>query len=334
MVAISTIKSSNETVLPSSIPQGLVAFFIGATSGIGQSALKQLADAAKGKSPRLYIVGRSESAAAPLLDHLRRNDDSATVQFIERDVSLLREVDAAADFLKQHERKLDLLFISAGFISFQGRIETAEGLEPSMTTRFYSRARAVQQLLPLLNNSENPHVTNIGAGGQEAPIDTDDLDLVKPGNYSIPRAAVHSTTMLTLTLEKYANENPKISFVHAFPGLTDTPTLYRGSSGISGFLLRRLVAPVINTLVSASVEDVGARALFYATNARYSAPATESLSTPIPQDLAKATTTQNHVFLVNEKSESVDNQQVLDPIRESSADAVSRHLDEVFARVL
>lgn len=202
-----------------------------------------------------------------------------------------------------------------------------------MTTRFYSRARAVQQLLPLLNNSENPHVTNIAAGGQEGPLDLDDLDLAKPGNYSIPRAAAHSTTMLTLTLEKFASENPKISFVHAFPGLTNTPTLYRGSSGISGFLLQRFVAPVLNTVVSASVEDVGARALFYATNARYTVEATESLSTPLPQDLEKATKSKGGVFLVNEKSESADNEKVLGPIREKSADQVSRHLEATFSRL-
>ncbi|KAH7329585.1 hypothetical protein B0I35DRAFT_420496 [Stachybotrys elegans] len=334
MVSIATIKSSNATALPASLPNGLVAVFIGATSGIGQSALKQLAVAAKGKSPHFYIVGRSASTSASFVEELRSIDASSTIDFIEKDASLLRHVDEATDFILQRENKVDLVFTSIGFISFQGRKETVEGLDPSMTTRFYSRALAIQKLLPLLNKSENPHVTNVGAGSQEGALDMDDLDVAKPGNYSIPRAAVHATTMLTLTLERFARENPNISFVHSFPGLTATRTLYRGSSGIIGFILQRIVAPLVNTFVSASVEDVGARSLFYATNARYTVDATAALSTPIPEGLDKAATSKEGVFLVNEKSEGADSEKVLEPLRGENADKVARHLDETFAIVL
>jgi NAD(P)-dependent dehydrogenase (short-subunit alcohol dehydrogenase family) len=334
MVALALIKASNTSALPSSIPHGLVALFIGATTGIGRAALEQLVVAASGKSPRIYVVGRNPDAAAPLLAHLRSTDQSATIHFIHKDVSLVRDADAAAQFVKSREEKLDLLFTSSGFISFEGRKETVEGLEPSMTTRFYSRARAIQQLLPLLEKSENPHVTNIAAGGLEDKMDLDDLDLAAPGNYSIAKAAVHSTTMFTLTLERFAEQHPRISFVHAFPGLVSTPTLSRGSSGVSGFLLRNIVGPLVRTVLAATPEDAGARALFYATNARYTVDATAGHATPLPEGMEKATMTKKGVFLVNEKSDSAQNEKVLDPIRESSAEKVAAHLDQIFARVL
>ncbi|KEY64551.1 hypothetical protein S7711_03617 [Stachybotrys chartarum IBT 7711] len=334
MVSITTIQSSNATALPASLPNGLVAVFIGATSGIGHSTLKQLVNAAKGKSPRFYIVGRSATASAAFVQELRNNDASATFEFIERDASLLRDIDHATKFIKEREEKVDLLFTSTGFISFEGRIETTEGLDPSMTTRFYSRALAIQQLLPLLNKSQNPHVTNVGAGGQEDALLMDDLDLAKPGNYSIARAAVHSATMFTIVLEKFAQENPKISFVHSFPGLTATRIMYRGSSGIVGFLLKRIIAPLINTFVSSSVEEVGARSLFYATNARYTVDATAPLSTPIPDGLDKAVQSKGGVFLVDPKSESADSEKVLGPLRGHDASRVSEHLREIFSRVL
>lgn len=354
MVSITTIKTSNTTTLPATIPNGFTAVFLGATSGIGQSALKQLAIAAKDKSPHIYIVGRSASAAVPLLAELRQSNTSATFEFIERNVSLIREVDAAIAEITKREENVDLLFLSMGFIAFEGRkgkstaqhntihhgrlihphLETIEGLEPSMTTRYYSRIRAIELLLPLLNRSPNPHVTSVLAGGQEAPIDEDDLDLARPGNYSFIKGSVQSATMQTLVLEKFAQENPNISFVHSFPGLTATPTLTRGSSGIVGYLLRWIVSPILNTFVASSVEDVGARSLFYATNARYTVESTSATANPIPQGLVKAEQSARGVFLVDAKSESVDNEKALVELRERLAKKVWEHTQQIFNKVL
>lgn len=121
MVAISIIKESNTKALPSVLPSGLVAVFLGGTSGIGQATLKQFIIATKDKSPRVYIVGRSTTAAHPLLAELRQLNPSASLEFIQQDVSLVRNVDAAVSQINQHENKVDLLFMSVGFVSFQGR---------------------------------------------------------------------------------------------------------------------------------------------------------------------------------------------------------------------
>ncbi|KAH7140361.1 hypothetical protein B0J13DRAFT_477532 [Dactylonectria estremocensis] len=332
MVAISIIKESNTKALPSVLPSGLVAVFLGGTSGIGQATLKQFIIATKDKSPRVYIVGRSTTAAHPLLAELRQLNPSASLEFIQQDVSLVRNVDAAVSQINQHENKVDLLFMSVGFVSFQGRKETTEGLEPSMTTRYYSRARAIQLLLPLLNRSENPHVVNILAAGQEAPLLEDDLDLRKPGNFSVASSSQHATTMLTLMLERWAAENPNISFVHQFPGLVATPILTRGSSGITGFLLRWVVSPIINAFVAASPEDAGARSLFHATNARYTVPAKANRASPIPEGLERAGQSGGGVFQVSEKSEYVDNEKVLVDQRRLSK-TVWEHTQQIYARV-
>ncbi|KAI1068826.1 hypothetical protein LB507_006304 [Fusarium sp. FIESC RH6] len=329
MVAIKTIKTSNSTTLPKSLPQNLTAVFLGATSGIGRSTVKQLAIATDGKSPTIYIVGRSASAATSLIAELRQSNPSAAVEFIERDVSLVKEADAAMQEISKLETKVDILFMSVGFMSFEGRKETREKLEPSLTTRFYSRVRAIQVLLPLLNRSENPHVTNVLAGGQEGPLVEDDLDLAKPGNFGVASSANQAATMLTLILERLAQENPKISFVHAFPGLTATPLLSRGSGGIIGFLLQWIVTP-LGGLLFASPDDVAARALFYATNARYTVEETEAAAVSIPEGLEKAKRSAGGVFLITEKSEPADNEKVLAGIREKMAGQVQAHVNDVF----
>jgi short chain dehydrogenase len=138
MVAIQAIRKSNARI--AELPEGLVALFLGATSGIGQSTLIQFAKYAV--QPRIYIVARRASATRELLEELHKENLEGTYTVIEKDVSLICETSDVVEFVKTRETKLDLLFESVGFISFTGRQETTEGLEPSMTTRYYSRLRA------------------------------------------------------------------------------------------------------------------------------------------------------------------------------------------------
>ena len=73
---------------------------------------------------------------------------------------------------------------------------------------------------PLLNQSPSPHVVSILAGGKEAAMYEDDLPLVH--NYGIISCANHGTTMNSLAFEHLAKENPKVAFLHNFPGYVDT----------------------------------------------------------------------------------------------------------------
>ncbi|KAH8689983.1 hypothetical protein BGW36DRAFT_390032 [Talaromyces proteolyticus] len=328
MVSYRTILTSLST-LPSSLPSGLKAVFVGATSGIAQSVLIEFARATVGKSPTLYIVGRSRQASAKLLEELHTINPSATIEFIVQDVSLIQGVDeAVVEIKKDGLDKIDYLVMAVGFISFEGRKETKEGLEPSMTTRYYSRARFLHHFIPLLNASPNPHVLNILAGGEEGRLNLSDLDLKNPKNYSITNAAVHSATMLTLTLERYATSNPKISFVHSFPGIVATPTLKKGSSGLLGYVMRWLIAPMASVF-GMSVEESGKRGLFYLTNARYTVDETESLAADIPEGLDKAQRSEGNVFLVGRDSESVGNQELLADLRQNT-ETVWKHTNEVW----
>lgn len=323
MVAIGVIRESNKGL--ADLPERLVAAFLGATSGIGQSALIQFSTYAV--RPTVYIVARRASATTELLAELRKKNSEGKYIIIEKDVSLISETNDVVDFIKARETKLDFLFESMGFISFQGRQDTVEGLEPSMTTRYYSRVRAVQGLLPLLNAASKPRVVSILAGGVEGKMKEDDLDLRKPGNYSIVSAATHSATMLTLALERLAKQNLNISFVHAFPGGVATPTFSRGSSGLVRLIMTWIVQPLANVFLT-SVDDAGARALFYLTSDRYSV---NDGTIPLPEGLEKSPKSGGGIFLSNEKSESVDNEKVLADFRARGVDEqVWAHTMEIF----
>ena len=97
----------------------MVALFIGATSGIGQSTLKQFVKYAR--APKVYVVGRSKASAASLLDELKILNPQATIIFLETQISLIRNVDRICNEIKSYEQRMDLMVLSTGYLSFAGR---------------------------------------------------------------------------------------------------------------------------------------------------------------------------------------------------------------------
>lgn len=123
MVSLKQVKASNNGL--KNAASGLKAVFIGATSGIGKSAVKKFVQDTI--SPTVYLAGRSKSSAGPLLAELKSLNPKGNIHFIEAEVSLLKEVDKVCDEIKSKEQKIDLLFLSPGMLrtgSRQGKYIT------------------------------------------------------------------------------------------------------------------------------------------------------------------------------------------------------------------
>ncbi|KAJ7678446.1 hypothetical protein B0H14DRAFT_3121346 [Mycena olivaceomarginata] len=302
MVALQTVLQSNSNI--TRLPSGLVALFIGATSsGIGESTLQHLAQHAP--APRIYSVARPQSAAAheTLLASLRKSNPTATITLITADISLVSEIDKIVAAVTQKETKLHIFVTAGGRMAFEGREDTREGLEPSMSTRYYSPLRAVQQLLPLLNAAPSPRVLAVLAGGREAQMNEADLDLRDPANWSYWNAAVHAATMCTLALERLARGNPRLSVVHWDPGPVATPGLAKWDK----------------------------RGVFLATSDRYAVQGHGGL-VPVPEGLGGVNKSGGGIFLVDADGESTDNEGVLAGFRERGVDdMVWSHTEKVWA---
>ncbi|TAQ89947.1 hypothetical protein B7494_g1732 [Chlorociboria aeruginascens] len=306
MVYFQTVQQSNSRI--TALPQGIIALFMGATSGIGQSALQHFAQNAP--SPRIYTVARPPTVASheDLLTSLRQINPSGAYSLITADISLVSEIDKVVNAIKQKETRIDILFMSSGFMAFEGRRDTREGLEPSMTTRYYSRIRAVQKLLPLLNNAAvpSPRIVSVLAGGKEGPLNEEDLDLRDSTNWSFWNAAVHATTMGTLMLERIARENPRLSIVHWFPGPVATPAMTKAQK-----FGRSFPNPT-------SQEEAGARAVFLATSDRYAVEGGGLV--PAPEGLGVIKKSGGGIFLVDPDGESTDNEELLSTLRTRGVD--------------
>jgi NADP-dependent 3-hydroxy acid dehydrogenase YdfG len=119
MINIKDVRASNAALKASKEPSGLVAVFVGATSGIGMGTLKQFAKYAN--APKAYILGRSKKAATPLLDEIKSSKPQGTFEFIETEISLIKNIDLACDHIKSKEKKVDILFLSPGCLTLEGR---------------------------------------------------------------------------------------------------------------------------------------------------------------------------------------------------------------------
>lgn len=117
MVDLQTMIRSNSRL--SSVKGPQVALFVGATSGIGLGVLREFTRQAV--NPRIYFVARNANTAAVTADELRRLNTGAKVEIIEKNVSLIKDAAKVAEIVKAKESSLDLLFMSVGFFSLDGR---------------------------------------------------------------------------------------------------------------------------------------------------------------------------------------------------------------------
>lgn len=111
-IPLSVVKASNASLRK--LGPGLVALFVGGTSGLGESTLRALARNTSGA--KIYIVGRNGEAAEKI-----KSEVDADVEFLKADVSLLGEVDRVCDIIGKKEATINIMVLSAGYLSFQGR---------------------------------------------------------------------------------------------------------------------------------------------------------------------------------------------------------------------
>lgn len=111
MVTLTNVQSSNAQIA-TALPPGLVAVFVGATNGIGETSLREFARHAR--QPRVYFVGRSQEAGDRIAADCRELNPEGEFIFIKADISLLKSVDDVCREIASKERCINLLFLTCG----------------------------------------------------------------------------------------------------------------------------------------------------------------------------------------------------------------------------
>lgn len=336
MVSLKEVRTHNSS-LKSRAP-GLVAVFVGGTSGIGLSTAREFVR--NTNSPHLYLIGRNSTEASKIISELQEMNSSSQIDFIKSDVSLLKNVDQACHEIAKKENKINLLFMTNGVLTISGaRAETEEGLDRKMALHYYSRMRFIQNLAPLLtaaSKDEDPKGNLARAVsvhdarmGRSASLKFDDLSLKKPGNFGLGACAAHTTGMNNYALEHMAQAHPLVSFVHSYPSGVETNILRDVGRGLQ--LAMKVLAPVIRPFM-VDLKESGERHLFAAT-APHFAPRDKTMGV---NGVARGSdeVVGSGSYNLNWNGDVLPKSQNAAKLRtEGAVDKVWKHTEEVFEKI-
>ncbi|KAL8633451.1 hypothetical protein Q9189_000797 [Teloschistes chrysophthalmus] len=345
MVILSEVQSSNARIA-STLPAGLVAVFVGGTSGIGETALKQFVKHAR--QPRIYYIGRSQEAADRIATACKHLNPDGEYNLIKADTSLIRNVDPVCQEIRSKEKAVNVLCLTTGtLLSHTGNpnkttanlIARQEDMNLHFATSlaYYSRTRFIVNLLPLLKQASSlRRVVTVFAAGYEGPITTSDFQAWK-----VPMLSQrgHVSSLITVSLEALARDAPSVSFIHNFPGSVKT-NLARGGEGAAIYVLKQ-VFKLIGPMINMPNEECGERQLFLATSGKYPSEDLEASGVPLTagdSPVANGTSGKSGsgVYSVGSDGESSGARVVklLAQFRkEGMVEQVWKHTDEEFERI-
>ncbi|KAI2622708.1 putative short-chain dehydrogenases/reductase [Hypomontagnella submonticulosa] len=261
MVSLSQVIASNQRIA-STFPPGLVAVFVGGTSGVGEYTVKAFAKYVS--KPKVYIVGRSQEAADRIVGECKKLNPGGTFEFIKADVSLLKGVDDVCRQLKSKETAINLLFESQGGMGFAKT--TSEGLPLASSLVIHSRLRFVLNLLPLLQNASSlRRVVNVQAATSEGSID---LNNICGQGFPLFKWRNQVASVQTLLLEEVTRRAPDVSFIHNIPGIVKGG-ISRDAEGLGMYMLIGITNLILFPLFETRPDECGERHMFLATSARY-----------------------------------------------------------------
>lgn len=221
---------------------GKTAIIVGGTGGLGRALSQCLA----AHGAKVVVVGQTfRDAGAP------------NIEFVQADLSLLREARRIADLLPA--QATDLLVFTTGIFAAPQRQVTAEGLERDMAVSFLNRLVMLRVLSPRLgtgraNKQSKPRIFVMGfpgAGSAGRPT-----DLNSETSYS--GISAHSNTVAgneALVLDA-AQRYPQLDVFGLNPGLIKTSI--RSNFLGDGSLKHRLVEGLFG-LISPSPERYAQR---------------------------------------------------------------------------
>ncbi|ERS99019.1 hypothetical protein HMPREF1624_04214 [Sporothrix schenckii ATCC 58251] len=303
MVALREAVASNQRIA-ATFPKGLVAVFVGGTSGVGEYTVKAFAKYTR--NSRAYIIGRSKPNATRIVAECCALGPSNSFEFIQADISLLKTVDDVCRQIRTKETAINILFQTQGSMAFQA--VTSEGLSLAAALGIHSRNRFLLNLLPLLQRATTlKRVVCVMAATCEGPIDLDNLGGV---GFSLFRRRDQLAAVQTLLLEKVqetvAGAAP-VGFVHDVPGVVQSG-ITRDAEGV-GMKVLIGVTSLLGPLIRTPIDECAEMHLFYATSARFASSAGGVASDGVPLQNGLGTArgsigkTGSGVYTINTKGE-------------------------------
>lgn len=192
------------------------ALVTGGTGGIGKEVARGLA----GRGMHVTIVGRTAEKGRRTRDELQASTGSQQIEFIQADLSLMREVQQVAQQFREKHGWLDVLVNSAGTIHLKFD-RTAEGLEHNIASSYLGRFLLTNLLLDLLKQSAPSRVITIAGSRGKGTVDLDNLADPRYGGMRAHGQAQAANDAFTLELaERLEGSGVEVAALN--PGAVDT----------------------------------------------------------------------------------------------------------------
>ncbi len=200
-------------------------FFTGGTSGLGRSAVLQLASEGR----HLLLAARSEERAKEVIAELKQRhpESSGSITFIRCDLESLSSVRNACEVVHRHYPKVGVIVNNAGIWSFK-RETTVDGIETTFQVNVVAPALIVELLAPVLKANKGGKIINTASGLHQGTIYFDDLEFSK--SFSGFKAYRQSKLGIMLLTRLWARDLAAdgIGVYSQHPGLVDTQLVRRG----------------------------------------------------------------------------------------------------------
>jgi NAD(P)-dependent dehydrogenase (short-subunit alcohol dehydrogenase family) len=248
---ITSLTSAPVSALP-------VALVTGGTDGIGKAITHVLA----GQGIAVVIVGSNAKKGAAAASELRLSSGNDQIEFVQADLSLMRNVEALAAEVRERWPRLRYLVLCAGIMRGQHTL-TAEGIETNFAINYLSRFALTEALLPSLaagGHADNAaRILVISGAAQDGTVRHEDVNL--SGKFNILRAVsqfceANAVFVLELARRLTATEpSPFITVTVLKVGAVRTNIRSQFPTW-----MKLLVPLVIDPLLSQSVEEIAASA--------------------------------------------------------------------------
>lgn len=215
-----------------------VIFITGATGGIGKAAAFALAR----QGHRVIIHGRDKGRTQRVLQEIVAATENKHVDYIVGDLFLLVEARRVARELTSRYERLDVLINNAGGVMSNARATTAEGHETTLALNLLTPFVLMQELLPLLRNSEDGRIINVSSSSHRINARPDFHDLELVNGYS-PLVAYGNSKLFIMFVTEMLSEELRGQGV-----LNITVNTMHPGAVATGFGVQSDLGPVLNAL--------------------------------------------------------------------------------------
>ncbi|KAI1752023.1 hypothetical protein F4782DRAFT_502945 [Xylaria castorea] len=227
-----------------------VCVFAGAMSGIGARILERMVMVSY-HSTVFYVLWDSSE---PSNSHRKRVLESilnrgCKIVFIDADVSLISDMDAASKQIIDVEEKVDYLCMSKNDTPVGDATNTSEGVDIAMSVWYFSRMRLLSNLIPLLRRSQKPRVLDILNHGVQGPTDKD-----YGGHGTILQ---YSNVMTNLAFNHLETENRQITFILSPMGFDKTGNSQDADASETMSVFQKAWRTVLNVRLDVSEQLFG-----------------------------------------------------------------------------